>query len=267
MSSSSGPSFATAFLPGGIAGTSVDVALFPIDTIKTRCQSQQGFVKAGGVRGIYSGLSAAVSGSAPSAALFFATYETVKPFASRVFSDRPVVVQAVSASIGECVASFARVPSEVVKQRMQAGQYNSVKEALRSIMSTEGIRGFYHGHFATVAREVPFSFIQFPIWERLKKEWAAHRGGPTSAWQGALCGAIAGSIAAAVTTPLDVAKTRHMLGMSRTGTLATIRDVYLEGGAPKVFSGVVLRTCGIGLSGFIFFGAYEACSHALCKQD
>lgn len=48
-----------------MAGTAVDVALFPLDTIKTRLQSSQGFFKAGGFRGIYKGLSAAAIGSAP----------------------------------------------------------------------------------------------------------------------------------------------------------------------------------------------------------
>lgn len=48
-----------------MAGTSVDIALFPLDTIKTRLQSAHGFFKAGGFRGVYSGLSAAAAGSAP----------------------------------------------------------------------------------------------------------------------------------------------------------------------------------------------------------
>ena len=51
-----------------MAGTSVDVALFPLDTIKTRLQSSEGFFKAGGFRGIYNGLSAAAIGSAPGGA-------------------------------------------------------------------------------------------------------------------------------------------------------------------------------------------------------
>ena len=68
-------SFATALVAGGFAGTSVDVALFPIDTLKTRMQSPQGFVKAGGFRGVYNGIGAAAAGSAPGAALFFSSYE------------------------------------------------------------------------------------------------------------------------------------------------------------------------------------------------
>ena len=51
---------------GGVAGTAVDVILFPFDTLKTRLQSAEGFAKAGGFRGIYSGIASAASGSAPS---------------------------------------------------------------------------------------------------------------------------------------------------------------------------------------------------------
>lgn len=44
----------------------MDTALFPLDTVKTRLQSPQGFWKAGGFKGVYSGLSSAFLGSAPS---------------------------------------------------------------------------------------------------------------------------------------------------------------------------------------------------------
>lgn len=67
--------FLNSLVAGGMAGTTVDVALFPIDTIKTRLQSPQGFRAAGGFAGIYNGLGAAALGSAPGAAMFFSTYE------------------------------------------------------------------------------------------------------------------------------------------------------------------------------------------------
>lgn len=56
----------TSFQAGGVAGTAVDVILFPLDTLKTRLQSAEGFVKSGGFRGIYAGLASCASGSAPS---------------------------------------------------------------------------------------------------------------------------------------------------------------------------------------------------------
>lgn len=51
----------------------VDASLFPLDTLKTRLQSPDGFVRSGGFRGVYSGLGTAVLGSAPTGKVFFST--------------------------------------------------------------------------------------------------------------------------------------------------------------------------------------------------
>jgi len=256
--SNGNPSFGVALVAGGCAGTSVDVALFPIDTIKTRCQAKEGFFKAGGFKGIYRGLAAAAAGSAPGAALFFSTYETVKPFAKdSIFGDRPVAVQGTAASAGEVMACLVRVPTEVCKQRMQTGQYKTLSEALKTIMSNDGVSGFYRGYFTTVLREIPFSLIQFPLWERMKKEIGIYQNAECSPWQGAVCGSISGGFSAAVTTPLDVAKTRQMLGQSDGGFAKTLSTVYGENGVSGLFRGVGPRTFWISLGGFVFFGAYE----------
>lgn len=61
-----------------------------------------------------------------------------------------------------------RVPTEIVKQRMQTGVYSSFAEAINGIRAAEGVFGFYRGYWSMIAREIPFSFIQFPIWEGLK---------------------------------------------------------------------------------------------------
>lgn len=100
---------------------------------------------------------------------------------------------------------------EVVKQRTQATLYNSSLQSLVQTMSAEGIQGLYRGYRITVAREVPFGLIQYPLWEFLKKLWSHSQGTKVTPIQGALCGALAGGFSAAVTTPLDVAKTRVIL--------------------------------------------------------
>lgn len=63
---------------GAMAGLAVDLSLYPLDTIKTRIQSQQGFKNAGGFKTIYRGMSSVAVGSAPSSALFFSTYLSSK---------------------------------------------------------------------------------------------------------------------------------------------------------------------------------------------
>lgn len=57
--------FVIPFQGGGAAGTSVDLLFYPLDTVKTRLQSAQGFFNAGGFRGIYKGVGSVVIGSAP----------------------------------------------------------------------------------------------------------------------------------------------------------------------------------------------------------
>ena len=43
----------------------VDLCLYPLDTIKTRMQAKEGFFKSGGFKGIYRGIGAVAIGSVP----------------------------------------------------------------------------------------------------------------------------------------------------------------------------------------------------------
>lgn len=123
------------------------------------------------------------------AALFFLTYEATKYQISQRRWASPAVGHVASSSVAEvvsthlahstqtycCFSPFAscqmacliRVPSEVVKQRSQAGGGTSL-EVFRQTLQADGARGLYRGFLSTISREIPFSIIQFPIWELLK---------------------------------------------------------------------------------------------------
>jgi hypothetical protein len=51
---------------------------------------------------------------------------------------------------------------------MQTGVHKSAIEAVRTTVSAEGLLGMYRGFGITIFREIPFAFIQFPIYEQLK---------------------------------------------------------------------------------------------------
>ena len=156
------PSFGVALVSGGVAGTVTDVALFPLDTIKTRLQSAQGFRAAGGFRGVYKGLSAAALGSAPGAAIFFSTYEMSKQAVEKPAAARGIhasVVHMGCASLGEVMACLVRVPTEVVKQRMQAGMHSSMASVVNDVLRNQGVFGLYQGYGITIMREIPFSLV------------------------------------------------------------------------------------------------------------
>ena len=82
-------------------------------------------------------------------------------------------------------ACLIRVPVEVVKQRAQVRKEFSLYQIAKSSFQNEvcldlfdlmsfpffgkkGFLGFYRGYFATLSREIPFSIIQFPLWEFFK---------------------------------------------------------------------------------------------------
>lgn len=249
-----------ALVAGAIAGAAVDLTLYPLDTIKTRLQSQQGFAASGGFKRIYAGVPAIAVGSAPGAALFFVSYEKSKRYFDKIFP-HSAYAHMTAAGFGEIVACLIRVPTEVIKQRAQASPSMSVPRLVIHGVYNEGLSGFYRGYWSTVSREIPFSIIEFPIWEYLKKSWSEKQGHPVSALQTAACGSIAGAIAAGATTPLDVAKTRIMLSRKVTGSRMTIRsvltDIYRVKGMKGIFAGFWPRITWMALGGFVFFGAYD----------
>lgn len=269
--------FRTALIAGAVAGTTVDLSLFPLDTLKTRLQSSAGFFASGGFTGIYRGIGSAVVGSAPGAAFFFCTYESTKQFLARTTLPQMTtqgggggnaLAHMAAASLGEIAACAVRVPTEVVKQRAQAGQHGgSSARALRAILAQSahggGVsavwRALYRGWGITVFREVPFTVIQFPLWESMKA-WRRRTTGEARvrAAESAVFGSVAGAVAAAATTPLDVLKTRVMLSTTEQVTVAGVfGKMVREEGVRPFFAGVVPRVTWISIGGAIFLGSYQ----------
>lgn len=60
--------------------------------------------------------------------------------------------------------------------------------------------------------QLPFTAIEFPLYEFLKVRLARHLGRKhLEPYEAACCGSVAGGFGAAATTPFDVLKTRVML--------------------------------------------------------
>ncbi|KAI1275283.1 mitochondrial carrier domain-containing protein [Xylaria sp. FL0933] len=253
----SGSSHADVMLAGAAAAFTVDMMIYPLDTLKTRQQSQD-FLKTFAdpttktrlpsrqlFKGLYQGIGIVIVATLPAAGTFFTVYEASKSFLGRHTSNlglpQPFVHSSASA-IAECASCLVLTPSEVIKQNAQmlqgrgggSARFTSL-EALRQLGGgADAARRLLSGYTALVARNLPFTAIQFPIFEFIRARiWGRRRpaesaGGSrfgTSEKQnlfetGLVTGTsagLAGSFAALVTTPMDVVKTRLMLAAGSRG--------------------------------------------------
>ncbi len=80
------------------------------------------------------------------------------------------------------------MPTEVVKQRAQATPGRGAKYVAYRTYAKEGLKGFYRGYFSTVARDVPFSTLEFPLWEWFKALVAKRTQRAPTPLESALCG-------------------------------------------------------------------------------
>jgi solute carrier family 25 (mitochondrial S-adenosylmethionine transporter), member 26 len=262
------------------------------------------------------------------AALFFSTYETMKPIIQSyvncisiyapanhshsrdVVHNDSSISHMIAASCGEAMACLIRVPTEVIKSKMQTtvttGSSSSTVATRATLLDTIKIvlaekhggvhpllstwsGGLYRGYGITLLREIPFAMIQFPLYEKFKYYFARYNHNRNNSnndlnridasitslssssctpFQAAISGSISGGIAAAITTPLDVIKTRLMIGHDRSylpyhGVRDVIYKTIQHDGYYALWNGIQPRVFWITLGGFIFFGAYEESKHII----
>lgn len=187
-------------------------------------------------------------------------------------------------------AAFAHdvfmTPFDTVKQRMQLGYYRSMTHCVQSVIAKEGIRAFYLSMPTTLVMNIPYGSIMVAVNESARKLIAPHDQ-RVSTSTSMIAGGIAGAVAACMTTPFDVIKTRlqtqnlipcpnrSMLSTTATpcqsipisfgsmpvvnsmGFKATIEHIYREEGLRGFFRGMgarmVLHTPAVAIS----WTAYE----------
>lgn len=258
------------FIAGGTAGVVVETALYPIDTIKTRLQAARGGGKIV-LQGLYSGLAGNLAGVLPASALFVGVYEPAKQKLLKMLPDNlSAVAHLTAGAIGGVAASLVRVPTEVVKQRMQTRQFSSAPDAVRLIVSKEGFKGLYAGYGSFLLRDLPFDAIQFCIYEQLRIGYKLAARRDLNDPENAAIGAFAGALTGAITTPLDVIKTRLMIQGSANqykGIVDCVQTILKEEGPPALLKGIGPRVLWIGIGGSIFFGVLERTKKLLAERQ
>ncbi|KAL4295613.1 hypothetical protein GQ457_12G008570 [Hibiscus cannabinus] len=214
-------------IAGSIAGTVEHMAMFPLDTLKTRMQALgtscpvQPFgvrqalgsiLKLEGASGLYRGIAAMGLGAGPAHAVYFSVYELSKQILSRGDPNNSMA-HAASGVVATVTSDMVFTPMDMVKQRLQlkSSPYKGVADCVRRVVKEEGIGAFYASYRTTVIMNAPFTAVHFATYEAAKRELM--EVSPDTVDDGRLvvhatAGAVSGALAAAVTTPLDVVKTQ-----------------------------------------------------------
>ena len=213
----------------------------------------------------------------PSVGLYFGIYsfckKTFQQWDSQYVSDstRETCYIALSAAIGNTIASASRVPYEVVKQKLQTQVYSDIGSALkdmslRTLFPTGGIA-------SQMLRDIPYAMVTLLTYEHLKKVWKPRAQSkfpdvPKRSWD-LLVGGLAGGVGSYVTNPMDVIKTRLQTSSELYG--GSIRScastTWQEGGSAAFLRGSVPRLLHKIPANAFFFLFYEFFRSVLGVQD
>lgn len=259
-----------------------------------------------------------------SAGAFFTTYEGTKSFLNThnpTSNGSPLIpkplVHASASALAELVSCAILTPAEVIKQNAQmisappksssTSSHPSGKPApITASATAQALARFRHnptalwrGYTALAGRNLPFTAMQFPMFEHLKsylldrRRRRLHLGGgdpekKMPLWESgsitALAAGSAGAVAAVITTPVDVIKTRIMLaagdegkkgksntngsGGSETGKppppskrksgMAVAREIVRDQGWKGLWRGGALRGVWTMLGSGLYLGVYES---------
>ncbi|KAI8817646.1 mitochondrial carrier domain-containing protein [Fimicolochytrium jonesii] len=261
-------SVATNMLAGALAGITEHTVMYPLDSVKTRMQvlspSPQAIYTgvanalsristAEGASTLWRGVTSVIVGAGPAHALYFATYEKCK----EVFSSKDNIHNHLAhAGAGACatiVSDGLMNPFDVIKQRMQVhgSTYRGVVECGLDIMRKEGLAAFYISYPTTLMMTVPFQAVHFSTYEYFRK--ILNPKGGYDPKTHIASGAIAGAAAAAITNPLDVAKT-----LLQTRGAASDTKVRQASGMIDAFKLIYTRN---GLAGFTMGAKARMLSH------
>ena len=265
-------------------------------------------IKHEGIFSLWRGLSPTILMSIPSTVVYFSMYDKVKLALVHLTPDR---LNHFSSGLGQysnqiitfsplLAGVFARAltttlvsPIELVRTKSQSLRTSaSMRSLLLSEWKTGGFLSLWRGVGPTLMRDVPFSAVYWSCYEFSKRHlldhWATKGHIGNGAWVQAsfIAGAGSGMLAAAVTHPFDLIKTRRQIDLYKqdairlqrhipvgafnslpSSTWTVCKTIIQEEGYVGLLSGLSARITKIAPACAIMISTYEASKLLFGEQN
>ncbi|KAJ5226617.1 uncharacterized protein N7469_006623 [Penicillium citrinum] len=282
---------------GSAAGMAGKLIEYPFDTVKVRLQSQpehlplrytgpldcfrQSF-RADGIKGLYRGISAPMTGAAVETSCLFFSYRIIQD-ALRVtvfpgVEHLPFTALLLSGAASGSITSLALTPIELIKCRMQVpsetfGQQPKPLALVADVFRREGLIGFWRGQLGTLIRETGGSAAWFGGYEGVSSLFRTYnqrsgivsKGDSLPIYQQMIAGATAGISYNFLFYPADTIKSRlqtedislRPAGAQRQTFWSVSRALWRQQGLKGMYRGCGITCARSAPSSAFIFSVYE----------
>ncbi|MBN3305620.1 S2540 protein, partial [Amia calva] len=223
-----------------------------------------------GIRSLWSGLPPTLVMAVPATVIYFTCYDQLHAALRSRMGDGADAAPLVAGALARVGSATVISPLELVRTKLQSRHlsYRELRVAVGASIAADGWLSLWRGWGPTLLRDVPFSAMYWYNYE-WGKAWLCERYGTkeASVTMTFAAGAASGSIAAIVTLPFDVVKTRRQvelgeqeamnLSAKSSTTLQVMRRIVAENGAGGLFAGFLPRLIKVAPACAIMISTYE----------
>ncbi|EDV19309.1 uncharacterized protein TRIADDRAFT_51193 [Trichoplax adhaerens] len=156
-------------------------------------------------------------------------------------------------------------------QMFKTRYYRGFLKGMLQIAKDEGFRGLCKGMFASVVREGSYSTLRIGSYEPLKVLMGARDVAHTPLWKKVVAGAVSGSMASLVTSPIDLVKVRQQaegklaFGQSKrhANAFAAVRDIIRQEGPRGLLTGMMPTVQRGGIVTAAQLSSYDHTKHTI----
>uniref|UniRef100_A0A4W5K6T5 Mitochondrial glutathione transporter SLC25A39 n=1 Tax=Hucho hucho TaxID=62062 RepID=A0A4W5K6T5_9TELE len=224
-----------------------------------------------GVRSLWSGLPPTLVMAVPATVIYFTCYDQLRDLLRYGMGFQGNYIPLVAGGLARLGAVSVISPLELVRTKMQSRKvtYSELRVCILSSVAQDGWLSLWRGWGPTVLRDVPFSALYWFNYELVK----AHLCDKYNVSQATFsisftAGAISGAVAAIMTLPFDVVKTRRQIQLGEMETLGVpvknptstwyiMRGIWTESGYRGLFAGFIPRVIKVAPACAVMISTYE----------